>query len=442
MAADRLRIVVLVADDLYVRSFVTSGAFDDLAAEHDLIWVANERLTNLEAVQAKPGFVGTVPADPRRMRAHLWICELFKMVNRRRSRSMRIRVDSMSRRSWIKGRIAALPGVRHVLVAYLLRRMGRNAALRKTVETCAPDLVVAPTAGNDLLVHDLVREARSLGIPSLLLVNGWDNLASKATFTTRPDFIGVWGEQSVEHAVRIHRFAPDQVFPLGVPTFQRYFEFDPALSASPYPFRYVLFAGCAVPFDERTALRAMDDALVAHGIEDVRVVYRPHPWRVPRAVDDSVREEDFRYLTIDAQVRQSYVGATGPVGPEEFLPELGYYPGLIGNAEFVVCPLSTMVVEAAILERRVLVLAYDDHVHDLPPSVIAQFEHFDGIDTIDGFERVDRLEDLGAMFITMLDGAQAVSLRGQIRPWLYYDDATYGQRLAALVARLPVASAA
>ena len=434
-----MRILVLIASDLYVRSFVSTGAFDALAAEHELIWVADRDLTNVDQVQRQPGIAETLPTDPAREQAYDWIRAILMMAYRRRSRAMAIRIGNMPRWDWLKTWLLALPGVRRLVIGHALRRIGPNTELRGLLERTAPDLVVAPFAGTGALIFDLVRESRSLGIPSLLLVNGWDNLASKTTFTMLPDYIGAWGEQSVEHAVRIHGFERERVFPLGVPTFQPYFDFDRAGASSPYPFRYVLFAGCAVPFDERTALQVLDRALTERGIDDVRVVYRPHPWRQPRAVDDAVREEDFQHVTIDGQVPEQYLAATGrsdPVGPGGFLPPLGYYPSLVGSAEFVVCPLSTMVVESAILERRVLLLAYDDRVHDLPPNVIAQFDHFDGIDAIDGFERVDRLEELGPAFTAMLEAPPSASVRAQVLPWLYFDDATYGQRLAALVAKL------
>lgn len=436
-----MRILVLIASDLYVRSFVTTGALDALGAQHQLIWTADQDLTNLDAVQRQAGFVGTLPSDPVREHAYDWIRGILMTAYRRRSRAMGIRVRHMPRWNWIKARLLALPGVRSVVIGLVLRRIGPNTDLRRLLETSSPDLVIAPFAGTGALIFDLVREGRALGIPSLLLVNGWDNLASKTTFTTLPDFIGVWGEQSVEHAVRIHGMERERVFPLGVPTFQSYFEFDRQNSTSPYPFRYVLFAGCAVPFDERTTLAVLDRVLTERGVDDVRVIYRPHPWRQPRAVDDAVREEDFRHVTIDAQVRDAYLAAAGrsdPVSPGEFLPALDYYPSLVGNAEFVVCPLSTMVVESAILDRRVLLLAYDDRVHDLPPSVIAEFDHFEGIDAINGFERVSSLDDLEQCFVAMLEAPPSASARAQILPWLFFDDATYGQRLADLVARLPL----
>jgi hypothetical protein len=230
-----------------------------------------------------------------------------------------------------------------------------------------------------------------------------------------------------------------RVYPLGVPTFERYFSFDPAATAPPYPFPYVLFAGCALPFDVRAALQTLDDTLTQAGEQELRIVYRPHPWRQPRNVDDSVNEHDFSHVTIDHQVREEYLAAIGrsrPADAGEFLPALDYYPALVGHARFVICPLSTMTLESAILGRPVLVLAYDDGIHDIPPNVVARFDHFEGLDRIEGFEPVHRLEELGPTFRRMLMGDARPSVRAQIRPWLHFDGMTYAERLERLVARL------
>ena len=441
-----MRIAVLIADDLYVRSFVTSGALAELAGEHELVWLGSDTLAAIDDVRSQRGYHGTVRNDPRRVDLYDRFRHLRMAVNRRRSSSMAIRVRDMRRRDRWLALALALPGVRSVKEAFDMRRLGPNDELRGVLRDIDPDLVVAPTAGTDALVLDLVREARNLGIPSLVLVNGWDNVSSKMAFPCLPDFIAVWGPQSAEHAVRIHGFEPSRVFPIGVPTFQGYFEFDRTRTPTPYPFEYVLFAGCAVAFDERSALKELDDALTAAEIDDVRIVYRPHPWRHPRLRDDFVREADFRHVVIDAQVRDAYQAAAGEyVGTDEFLPALDYYPGLVGHARLVVCPLSTMVVEAALLDRPVLLLAYDDEVHPLPPSVIARFAHFEGVDAVDGFRRADRLEDLGPQLLGMLRAPADGAIRDRIRRWLTFDERTYSERRAALrsalTARQDLASA-
>jgi hypothetical protein len=121
-------------------------------------------------------------------------------------------------------------------------------------------------------------------------------------------------------------------------------------------------------------------------------------------------------------------------GRREPLP-LDYYPALIENAEFVVCPLSTMMLEAAIFRRRVLVIAYHDGVHPTSPGVAIRYLHFDGVDRVDTFEVCRELDDLGPLF-----GRLAREKRPPARPpkeqidyYVYHDERSYSERLRELV---------
>lgn len=432
-----MRKLIVIGDDLYVRSFVQSGAFAAIDGD-ETYFVGAGSMQKLAELEQHPNYVGAVDDPPLRYERYARIRAILVAAYRFRSRTLRLKTRQLAWKTRLDLKVHALPGIRKRTIDALLDEIGLNDDFQRVLRDVRPDVVIAPTAGTDVLVIDAVRGARAEGVPSMLLINGWDNLSSKTTFSVRPDYLGVWGEQSVEHAVRIHGMPRDRVFPIGVPTFQQYFGFDPAEQPSPYPFRYVLFSGCALPFDELTALRELDRVVEEMGDDRLKIVYRPHPWRQPRACPDLFREEDFRHVVIDAQVRDAYYEAARQgrtLGPAEILPSLDYYPSLIGHAQFVVSPLSTMLVEAALLERPVLVIAYDDFVHDMPPSLVAKFDHFAGIEEIDGFSFCRRLDQLGEAFERM-PPARHGSLRDQVREWLFFDDDSYAVRLARLIDEL------
>jgi hypothetical protein len=235
---------------------------------------------------------------------------------------------------------------------------------------------------------------------------------------------------------------------VGVPTFDSYFHHQPGTTTSPFPFRYALFAGCYAPFDEAAALERLDRTIEEHGL-DLKVVYRPHPHRRPRKRPDRIDEARLRHVVVDPQVRELYEASFDEYGrgarrSKPRYPALDYYPALLENAEFTICPLSTMIVESAIFERRVIVIAYDDGIHPDSPALVVNYDHFEGIDRVDGFElcrTADELEDLfGSMAARDRDPDRP--LREQIRWWLHHDSRTYAERLAAVVAEMADAPAA
>jgi hypothetical protein len=436
-----VRKLVVISTDQYVRNLVDAGAFERIE-DDETYYVASERVTDLKTLEGKRGWLGTVTEPTGRRRAYSTLRRLLLVSYRSRGPTLARKTELLPPLQRLRLKALSLPGVRQLVIRMLLRRSGRNPELHALIERIRPELLIAPSGGIDDLVMDTIRSGRELGVTTLVLVHNWDNLSSKGAFAVRPDRLGVWGEQSVEHAVRIHGFPRERVHILGVPSFDHYFHLPRGATQSPFPFRYALFAGCYAPFDERAALERIDAAIEAGGL-DLKVVYRPHPHRRPRRTPDRVVESEFRHVVLDPQVRDLYEASfaeydRGAKRAKPLFPPLDYYPALLENAELVVCPLSTMIVEAAAFERPVIVIAYDDGVHEDSPALVVGYDHFEGIDRIDGFEVCGQADELGERFARLAKGPAPPHepLREQIRWWLHHDERTYAERLAALVAEI------
>jgi hypothetical protein len=440
-----MRKLIVIGADNYVRNFVEAGAFDEIEDE-DTYYVAGARgVIHPETktiLEGRSNYLGEIPDSPRRARPYARLQLLLLSSLRHRSRTIAEKVRLLPLAQRVRYRVLSHPLLRERMARGYLRRAGLNGPLHELMGSLRPDVVIAPSGGIDHFVTDTLRSARELGIPSLVLVFNWDNLSSKGAFAVKPDRLAVWGEQSVEHAVRIHGFDRERVRILGVPTFDSYFHHEPGSTRSPFTFRYALFAGCYAPFDEADALERLDRTIEEHGL-DLKVVYRPHPHRRPRKRPDRIDEERLRHVVIDPQVRDLYEASFDEYGPgasrsKPRYPALDYYPALLENAEFTICPLSTMIVESAIFERPVIVIAYDDGVHPDSPALVVNYDHFEGIDRVEGFELCRTADELPELFARFAEGAAAPAraLREQIAWWLYHDEARYSERLAALVAEL------
>jgi LmbE family N-acetylglucosaminyl deacetylase len=471
-AAEGVRTLLVLSHNLYVRNLMSTGALDGLD-ESATYWVASTRVTARDELMSKPRFEGFVDVPPTRARRWSELRQFLLFALRFRSTTMRRKLEAReyqlrrwSRRFRVGGgpveasvrfqlrldwrrilyALAHVPGLKQLGVAVLLRRVGINRELHEIVRRVDPDLVIAPYVGTDDLAHDAIRSARLLGVPSFVLVVNWDNLSSKGAFAVKPDRLGVWGEQSAEHAARIHGIPRRRVELLGVPTFDHYFRYPSGSEPAPFPFRYVVFAGCFAAFDELTPLRRLDDLIETRGL-DLKVVYRPHPYRQDRLEDDFVAEETFRHVIVDPQLRDWYVGAyrsrTRKIWQDpdaQQLPNLDYYAPLLDGASFVICPFSTMIIEAAIFERHVLVPAWDDGIHPIPPSSVIDYEHFQGIEEISGLEVCSTQDAFEEGFLRLsadaVHGGSPESMSAQIEYFLHHDEHPYRDRLAAAVGRI------
>ena len=138
---------------------------------------------------------------------------------------------------------------------------------------------------------DVLKAARTLGLPTTLLVWSWDNLSSKALLTEHPDLMLVWNERQAAEAVELHGVPRERVRVLGAPNFDRFFEELERVRARPRPRRdrkTILYLGSSKNVCKQepdvflrwvSAVRAAGDPVV----REARVVVRPYPggggWR-------------------------------------------------------------------------------------------------------------------------------------------------------------------
>lgn len=434
-----MRKLIVIAEDQYVRNLVSAGAFDEIE-DDETYWISGRLRDPSPLEERGDRYLGFVHGTPERRQTYIRLRRLLLAGLRGRSRTQRIKLRFLPPLQRTLLFVQALPGLRQLMVRRYLRMTGRHESLHSAMERLKPDLVIAPSGGTDNLVFDTLRSARELGIRSLVVVYNWDNLSSKAAFVVRPDHIAVVGPQSKVHARELHGFDLDDVTVLGGPYIDHHFFHEPGSTTAPFPFPYVLYAGCYMPFDERTSLERLN-AYIAQAQLDLTIVYRPHPQRRKRKVNDEIDESRLEHVVIDPQVREAYRASFDrPLAEDDErppLPPLDYYPALLENAEFVICPLSTMVLEAAIFERPVLVVAYHDGIHKDSPGVVVGYDHFQGMDSIDGIHLCRTEDDMEPVFARLAAGERpARPMRDQVAPWVFHDERPYRRRLRELVDRL------
>ena len=288
---------------------------------------------------------------------------------------------------------------------FLKRRLPINADLACLIESGKYDAIIFPSAGFDSVTVDVIKIAAKNGIPSICLIDNWDNLSSKTVFWVKPDYLAVWGEQTRQQALSIHSFNEGEVRAIGTPRFGQYFEArEIKLHTKPYSFPYILFVGSAMPFDEISALHEIERGLSLNNSvpSDLRVVYRPHPWQQKRQTSAVFNASQFSRTILDLQISQAYAeGQTPEIAGTSFQPKLDYYPSLLVGAECVVGPLTTMLLEATLCLRPVVALNYHDGFHS--NTSLRYFSHFDGAESIPGFKFCESASELGGMLVSAVN---------------------------------------
>ena len=412
---------VLTATD-YVRNYLRSGVVESLSAVHSVSLVADAEGKLLAEIESHSQFAGSYTTDLWNKRLHTVLWRLYMWRYRSQSPTFYYRWQGMAKWSLllptrgIKERLknlvewaahvttrakvwqAPILGNRLIFPASsrIFRGLLRTPESLKTlVGRQKPDLIVCPTSAYESTVIDLILLGKKFGVKTLCLVDNWDNLTSKTIFWAKPDFLGVWGPQIKEQALRIHGFEEHQVFEIGSPRFESYFAPIRKTAAQPRSAPYILFVGSAMPFDELTALHRLESELESNGHtpNSIRIIYRPHPWQQPRRCEARFDPSRFRFATLDPQIAELFGDSRWP-GEEhrKVQPDLDYYPQLLKGSQLVVGPLTTMLLEAALCLRPVIGLGYRDGLHF--NTARRYFTHFDDTHRIPGFFLCEDSNDL------------------------------------------------
>jgi hypothetical protein len=436
------RVLLFIENDMYVRNFITSGAFDALLEREDCGLCPSSFVQKLKSALRSDRVVGFYDRHPDNAKIVYSYNKLSMRARRRQSSTFDIKIRS----GWpyggysLKERIGSHPVIFERLTKdRLISGFRPNPSLEKIIRAQRPELVIFPFTGVESTGYELILLGREYGFRTFFLVNGWDNLSSKGVLVLPPDYLGAWGPQSMIDAVAIHGMRPHRVILMGCARYEDYFKGD-ACAQSPFPFKYVLFAGSTTPNDEISPLQLFDEVLEEMG-SHLKIVYRPHPWREKRNCFDHFDPGSYKHTLIDPQVADAYFGekTNGTESSSSLnFPTLKYYPSLVSHAVFAISPMSSMTLEAALYDVPSLVLAHDDGYHSIPGSLQAQYRHFEGGDEVPGWYYVRHLSDLKPTFRALVErfrddapGCRTLApiLSQAMTKYLFRDERSYALRL-------------
>jgi hypothetical protein len=464
LRATKPTLLVVITDDMYVRNYATSGAFDQLTEEYDLEFVLSSDVTLREALSALGILVGEFTMSQAQAQLHHFHFQLLMWRFRKKSKTffyrwLRNTNWSLIRRDgpaatriislfrWFLGAVAnpsgfQIPILANVVTFPIIARLVRaqlvtNPELVRLAQQKPYGAILFPSSAFEPATVDLVRIGKQYGIPTLCLIDNWDNLTSKTVFWEKPDHIGVWGTQAREQALRIHEFPTHGVHIIGTPRFDSYFMEPLSKSQNQnYAFPYILFVGSAMPFDEIAALKKLDEwlELSSEVTQDIKIVYRPHPWQQKRNVSAVFRGSDYSHTILDTQISEALSdGVELTSRSSAFQPNLSYYPDLLKGAACVVGPLTTMLLEATLCLRPTIGLSYFDGNHANTSK--RYFSHFEGMERVPGFHFCESEPELIPTVSAALKMGRPslATSRAATDYFVSSSPGTYSERLCALV---------
>ena len=389
-------VLVFLPNTNELQRFVLADAFAELGRHHRLHYV----LPGPEAAKMREAAAPLITADnstvidvpPARFKTWTQVfqagCEHYARLSPSFAIRANLDVDPDWTQHWRQPPVAraGLDAAFDEKVRAMLDGVAPLAAIVELLDRFQPVYCIVPTSLLDLFCNEVVLACDAEDVSCVLLQSGWDNLSSKGLLHSRTPYLACWGPQSQRHAAVVQRMGALKLGVVGAP----HYEFlQPAPPAAVQQLRaelgiavderMILFGGSFRQFDETSTLEALERAIRRQRLERVKIVYRPHPWRAARQHEDSFFTRTWRHVVFDPDMRERYVREgeeAGYIKRNVPMFDMQYLSRLISAADAVISPMSTLLIEALILEKPTLAIAFGDGKHRHNPAVTSQMTHF------------------------------------------------------------------
>jgi hypothetical protein len=403
---ERKRVWIVVPSGIQYFRFVENKAFAEIEAACHVTYVfphfdSRHRVPR-EAEQLHHEDVLFTPVDEQRLAVWALLFEVSCCALASRCASFRIRYE-MGRRSRRERARTLLQQVFLRAIPVLasrpwfarfrrniVRSLGPDPTLDQALAEDEPAAIILPSSLHDCLTNDVIVTARARRIPTIALQTSWDNLSSKGIVAVPPDVMGVWGEQSVNHAVDLQGMKRNRCAVVGSSYYEGFFrrprrgkaEARRALGL-PADGLTALFGGSFRQFDEAALLRQIEDAIDVGRLPKMLVFYRPHPGRELRE-EANFFDFHWKYTIMDEEVAVVYrANLEGRmISQNEFGYDLDRLADIYTAVDLTISPMSSIVLESLLFGLPVLGIGYSDGRNRWGPEKTSQMTHFDELSEV------------------------------------------------------------
>ncbi len=254
--------------------------------------------------------------------------------------------------------LSNLPGIRWLMRRHYEEQLRACPATEfsAAISELAPDIIIHPSTFAGYFINDVIAEGKAQGIPTMLLMNSWDNPSTKRATSGKADWVAVWGEQTLRHTHFYMGIPKNRIVCLGAAQFEAY---RPQPRITPTEFRseyclppekkILLYAGSSRGTDEAKHLDWLEAAIEQGYLGDVAVVYRPHPWGFGQQQALDIVNSGWKHIHIEKSMSDFIrILADGKSSGGFLMAEYARTHDVLSSVDMLLSPLSTMIVEGAL----------------------------------------------------------------------------------------------
>ncbi|MCW8914484.1 MAG: hypothetical protein OQK24_01375 [Magnetovibrio sp.] len=360
----RMKLFVFIESDICIRHFVLTGALKELTQNHDVTFIFPPEDWN--RITLDPTNL-PLNAPFRRLtlsRQRIW---LWKRLFQAQQLMLRPGRDYGERRRYVRHLLGwkasvqltvyGLPGIFQIFKRNIFSRLKKNPCTELTtlLKEERPDLVIHPSTFDGYFINDVIAESAQQDIPSVLIMNSWDNPSIKQTVAGIPDKCVVWGEQTAAHCKRYMNIPDENLIKAGAAQFD-IFRQPPSLDREAFcaehsidpNHKILMYAGSSKKVDEYSHLSVLNEACEQGILKNTSILYRPHPWGECGKDGERMQSANWKHVEIERSMAP-YVERVAKGDCRIFLDApYSRTHDVLTHIDAVISPLSTIILEAAL----------------------------------------------------------------------------------------------
>ncbi len=376
----RIKIAIIATSNLYSRTFEQTHITEDLAKVFDirLFNLVNE--TNLFKEDKKWQNIDTIISEEeKRLSKKLRIVNLISKKKRSNSFKFALKrkifgnnlIIPRSRNTHFLDQIKKeivfrlksffinyqiiiylyVPFLARVVTSKRKNHMKTNYQVIELLEEF--DYLVVQGIGTEQYVEVITHSMKCTNTKTILIIDNWDNLTSKGSYIVNPDFITVMGQDDIKNAISVHNFSSNQVWSIGLPKFEQVKNIN-SIKTNKLLIYYI---GFSLPHDEVEIVNRLYLAVKKYFPDKkIEFIYRPHPLQLKRHHEKLINSD----VLVEIESRKQ-------------LPNLDQtYGKILGEASLVIGPPTTLILEAALINKHILIDLTKDKLYKTSSGRVAK----------------------------------------------------------------------
>lgn len=461
------KIFIVINHDLYLSNFILSGAFRDLEKNYNCSYILDNKINNNNVKRIlgknytnfKKKIIYRYSYNRYQLSLYNFLFSKIQFNNRKRfpnymlsfKRYIKFKIFySYDQKNLVLGikrfilwsikifKIASYAVFSHKIFDQILKNfISKNSNLVKFFKKKQPNLVIIPSNGSHISTFDLIRYYKNLKQKKTFIISeNWDNLYSRYMFH-HPNYLSVWGESSIKQ-LKKHNYKEETLI-LGAPRLTKYFENRNKNLKKLYNFKYAVFFDIAYPkkIDNEIFLQNVDNFLEKNKKKNnnFKIIFRPHPYSSIKEVE-LIDFKKYKHIILDPQMidRYNFNLQQSKVINSDF----DYSVNLLKNSEFAIISTSSVIIEASIFRKKILIYSPKNNLHYPNSRLIDGREHVKEVLRFPNITLCDNENKIGYYFNLLMkkNKINYKKIDYHRNKILYSDNKSYSYRLCKEVSKI------